>query len=257
MKEEYEKYWEMPRKIKSGLELDICPSYSWGNVLMQTVGISILVFAGASIIIALLKETGSSIQIEDSFLAVVIFIAFLIAIRFKSIVLEFMFQLGICPLGGALLLSGLALAYFPDYAPLLCVIVWPILFLFRVYSLIRSLKEYNEVAEYYQSDLLPKKEILSLFKKGQSLSDICALGRERVEENIQDAETNENECKDNADESFSDSDIPDFEPEENQEPETAPKMDMPEFEPEADPEPEPDSEIKFSRDFDFKDSKNL
>lgn len=257
MKKEYENYWLIPRKIKYGFGLDICPSYFWGDIIIQTVGFSFLGFLGLAIIVAFLEKEGFPIHPKDSEIVWIVFLAFFMAIRFKSIVLQLIFQLIVCPMGEALMLSLLLFAFFPDYAPIFGLIVWPILVLFRVRSLIKSIKEHNEVAEYYQSDLLSKEEILSLFKKGHSLSNICSLGRERVEKNIQGTETNQDECEDNADEGFSGSDIPDFEPEEDQEPETDPKTDMPEFESEADPEPEPDSEVKFSRDFDFKDSKNL
>lgn len=259
MKKEYENYWLIPRKIEC-LELDVCPRFSWWEIIIQTIGFFILGFLGLAMVGALLKEEGFSIQFKDSCVTWIAFFSFLMAIRFKSIVLELIFQLIVCPLGETLILSLLLFAFFPNYAPIFGLIVWPILVLFRVRSLIKSIKEHNEVAEYYQSDLLPKKEILSLFKKGRSVSDICALGRERVEKNSRGTETKEYEYEDNEDESFSGFDIPDFEPEENQESEIDSKTDMPEFEPEADPEPEPDYEVKFSkfsRDFDFKDSKNL
>ena len=257
MKKEYENYWLIPRKIKSGLELDFCPRCSWWEIIIQTVGFFLLGFFSLAIIMILLEKEGVSIQFKDSYVEWIAFLAFLMAIRFKSIVLELISQLIAWPLLETCVLSLFILAFFPDYAPIFGLIVLPILVFLRVSSLIKSIKEYNDVAEYYQSDILPKEEIFSLFRKGHSLREICALGRERVEKNICDTETNQDECEDNADESFSDSDIPDFEPEENQEPETDPKTDIPEFEPEEDPEPEPDSEVKFSRNFDFKDSKNL
>ena len=260
MKKEYEKYWRIPREIKSDLKFDFCPRCSWWEIAIQTVGFFLLGFFILAIIEVLLEKEGISIQFKDSYVAGISFLAFLMAIRFKSIVLELISQLIVWPLLTTCVLSLLFFSFFPDYAPIFGLIVWPILFLSQVRSLIKSIKEHNEVAEYYQSDLLPKKEILSLFKKGRSVSDICALGRERVEKNSRGTETKEYEYEDNEDESFSGFDIPDFEPEENQEPEIDSKTDMPEFEPEADPEPEPDSEVKFSkfsRDFDFKDSKNL
>lgn len=266
MKEEYEKYWDMPRRIKSGLELDICPSYSWGNVIIQTVGFSILIFIGTGAIGALLKKTGTSIQFEDSYMAWIVFIAFLMAIRFKSIALELIFQLGLCPLGEALAFSILFFAFFPDYAPIFWVIVWPILFLFRVYSLIKSIKEYNEVAEYYQSDILSKKEIISLFKKGRSLYNICDLAKKRVNINEEGKEVVQEENKSSFPASLPPLEEPEPEiPEEieiedisDNIPMDVPSsskipQDIPTFEPEEpEPTPEPD-ELKTKRDFELKD----
>lgn len=255
-KNEYKKYYNSPKFMEEDLGIDNPEERGKAEIVFRFLANAFLFFLVGSLLICEIEEMSGVYNLYGMYFHRIFYLSLLFSLLvarrtfFPSIV----YHVFLVPLLTTGTLTILYIAYFSEHASLLFFLTLFVSCVCNISFVRKCIQEMKDVANFYQSDLLSEEEIFSLFKKGYSVYNVCTLGIKRAEENSHCTEEYENNA-DNTGESFSGSDILDFEPEENQEVEAEPGMDMPEFEPETDPEPEPDFED--SRNFDFKDSKNL